>query len=150
MKEYPTFANWRDSWRHNYHESAMPAKENDDSVIMDFERAEEKYNQDLACYLRFLDPVDDKLFLDRDQWRNRLYGIQSMEPEDEQEREKLRAFIRDGEAPETRKNMMKDCENIEQVYAEPFYNTDALESEKVRGNMRRHRNKAISSKANHA
>ena len=128
----------------------MPAKENDDSVIMDFERAEEKYNQDLACYLRFLDPVDDKLFLDRDQWRNRLYGIQSMEPEDEQEREKLRAFIRDGEAPETRKNMMKDCENIEQVYAEPFYNTDALESEKVRGNMRRYRNKAISSKANHA
>ena len=128
----------------------MPAKENDDSVIMDFERAEEKYNQDLACYLRFLDPVDDKLFLDRDQWRNRLYGIQSMEPEDEQEREKLRAFIQDGEAPETRKNMMKDCENIEQVYAEPFYNTDALESEKVRGNMRRYRNKAISSKANHA
>ena len=54
-----------------------------------------------------------------------------------------------GTAPETRKNMMFDAENISQVYDEPFYNTSTLDFEKARRNMTRYRNKALTSKANH-
>ena len=79
---------------------STPAKEADDSAILDFERAEEKYNQDLACYLRFVDPVDDRKFLDRDLWRNRLYGVQTNEldgtKQNREEIEKVKDYIAEG------------------------------------------------------
>ena len=100
LEEYPTFSNWRESWEHNYNKCAMAAKEADDSAILDFERAEEKYNQDLACYLRFVDPIDERKFLDRDLWRNRLYGVQSNELDGtknkKKEIEKVKEYIAEG------------------------------------------------------
>ena len=44
-KTFPNFDSWQESWHDNLERSFQPV-DNDGLAIMDFERAEEKYNQD--------------------------------------------------------------------------------------------------------
>lgn len=115
-------------------------------AILDFERAEEKYNSYLTNYIRPIGPVEGRSFFDYDMWMNRLYGIPSR---NDQNADKQQEYINQGEAPQLRKDMKFDAENISDVYSVPFYNKEAMQIEKDRRQMIRYRNKALSSKANH-
>ena len=91
-------------------------------------------------------PVEGRNFFDYDMWMNRLYGVPSRHDETA---DKQQEYINDGAAPQLRKDMKLDAENISDVYSVPFYNKEAMQIEKDRRQMIRYRNKALSSKANH-
>ena len=61
---HKNFSNWQDSWEDNM-ERSNATKDFDELAIMDFERAEEKYNLFLSTGVRQVKDIDDRDFLDR-------------------------------------------------------------------------------------
>ena len=124
-EEFPNFTNWRDSWRHAMKEVHKP-NDFDDIAIMDYERADEKWQWAHKHHLRQFQTPERirKHLLKQDLLRNQMFGVTSRErpwtsPEDPDVDVQQEVMKWGTDVPESLKQP-KDFPNIHSLYNSPY------------------------------